>query len=324
MRIVVITPVYEDWKSFSRLVHELDRILAESPHPESLQVAVLAVDDGSADAGPSDASTWSGLKRISRVEILRLAANMGHQRAIALGAVHVVNANIAEAAVIMDADGEDKPADVLRLIDASFENEEAIVVAGRAKRSESLRFRLGYRIYLFTFRWLTGHKLPFGNFSLVPWQALARLVCNGDIWNHFSAAVSRAQLPVIVIPADRGTRYSGRSRMSWVTLAVHGLSAMSVYSDRVAARLIFASVCITIAALLAILSVAGIRFLTELAIPGWASQVVGSLIIVSLVSVVFAALLAFITLQARQQLTFFPKTDGLKYMQRVETWWPQP
>jgi hypothetical protein len=322
MRVVIVTPVYEDWESFGQLVRELDAALAAAPALDPVDVAILAVDDGSTDRGPGAGAAWAGLVRIARIEVLRLAVNMGHQRAIALGAVHVANNDLAEAAVFMDADGEDRPADVVRLIETHLAEPGKIVLAGRARRSEPMGFRFGYRLYRLAFRLLTGHDLPFGNFSLVPRAALARLVCNGDLWNHFAATISRSRLPVVVIPTSRGTRYAGQSHMNWVTLAIHGLSAMSVHSDRVATRLIFASVCVTAVAVLAIAGVVAIRFLTDLAIPGWASQVVGTLALASLISVGFAALLAFVTLQSRQQLTFFPRTDGLKYIHRVETWWP--
>lgn len=324
MRVVIVTPVYEDWKSFGCLVRDLDQALVAASRLENVEVSVLAVDDGSTDPGPGAIGAWAGLQRIARLEVLRLAVNLGHQRAIALGAVHVASQDQVDAAVFMDADGEDKPSDVLRLLEAFLEDPRRIVLAGRAKRSEPIGFRFGYRLYRSLFRLLTGQDLPFGNFSLVPRKALAQLVCSADLWNHFAATVRRSRLAVRVIPTERGTRYAGQSNMNWVTLAIHGLSAMSVHSDRVATRLILASVCVTILAMLAILGVVAIRFLTALAIPGWASQVVGTLALVSLISVGFAALLAFVTLQSRQQLMFFPRVDGLKYIDQVETWWPSP
>lgn len=322
MRVVVVTPVYEDWESFGRLVAELDREIASDPRLAKVAVGVLAVDDGSIAAGPGADCGWGHLGRIDRIEVLRLAMNLGHQRAIALGAVHVATRGSVDAIVIMDADGEDLPADVPRLLAAHMDHPGEIILARRDKRSESLRFRIGYWAYRRLYRGLAGHELAFGNFSLVPRSALARLVWSSDIWNHFAAAVSRSRLPVRMLPTSRGRRYAGQSRMNGVSLVIHGLSAMSVHSDRIAARLILASVLVLAFSMSAIGVVVGIRLLTDLAIPGWASQVVGTFALVSLVSVGFATLLAFITLQSRQSATFIPAVDGGRYIREIDTWHP--
>lgn len=323
MQLVVVTPVFEDWESFARLVFELDRALAAATELHPLAVSVLAVDDGSISDGPTTEPDWSALGVIGRVDVLRMAANMGHQRAIALGMVQVAAEDHADVVVIMDADGEDRPEDVVRLVRAHREHPGAVILAQRSKRSESAGFRLGYWLYRWLFRVLTGQAIRFGNFSLMPRPAVARLVANADIWNHLAAAVSRSRLPVRMVPTERGARYAGHSHMSWVSLVTHGLSAMSVHSDRVATRLILASAAVTVMAVLAIVGVVCIKLFTDLAIPGWASQTVGLLGLASLISVATASLLAFLTLQARQRPAFLPKTDGLRYIQELERWHPK-
>ncbi len=322
MRVVVVTPVYEDWESFGLMVAELDRELAGDAALAGVAVGVLAVDDGSIASGFGTTAQWNSLSRIDRIDVLRLAMNMGHQRAIALGAVHAAAQPAVDAIVVMDADGEDCPKDVPRLLACHLADPDAIILARRDKRSESLEFRLGYWVYRRLFRQLAGHELAFGNFSLVPRRALLRLVWNSDIWNHFAAAVSRSRLPVRMLPTVRGRRYAGQGKMNGVSLVVHGLSAMSVHADRIAARLILASVVVLVCSLSAIGIVVAIRLLTDLAIPGWASQVVGTFALLSLVSVGFATLLAFSTLQSRQSSSFIPAVDGERYIREIETWHP--
>ena len=46
--------------------------------------------------------------------VLRLRRNVGHQRAIALGLTYLQVEAGCEAVIVMDADGEDRPADVPR------------------------------------------------------------------------------------------------------------------------------------------------------------------------------------------------------------------
>jgi polyisoprenyl-phosphate glycosyltransferase len=288
-----------------------------------IEAEVVIVDAASVDSIPIKFIELNQFKIISKARVIRLAVNLGHQRAIALGLVDVVKQDWADIAVIMDSDGEDRAEDVVRLIRLSLNHPEKIILAKRIRRTESLPFRAGYYLYGVIFKILAGAKLTYGNFSLIPNASLAKLVRNSNIWNHFAAAISRAQLPYLMIPTERGVRYAGKSKMSYTSLVIHGLSAMSVYSDRIAVRLIGASSLAMLCSLILIILVVSIRIFTNLAMPGWASQIVAMLSLASLVSVGFGALLAFITLQSRQGISFIPIIDGSKYIEKVEIWKPK-
>jgi hypothetical protein len=67
----------------------------------------------------------------------------------------------------------------------------------------------------------------------------------------------------------RGTRYAGRSKMNFISLFLHRLSAISVYLDVVAARMVTASLAALSFLLVIAIDLVGIRLLTDLAIPGW-------------------------------------------------------
>lgn len=324
LRIVIVTPVFEDWESVQELVVQLDAAFRAAEGLPALSLSVLAVDDGSVQARPAAGPRWAALGLVERIDVLRLAVNLGHQRAIALGLAQVEQAGRADAVVVMDADGEDRPEDAVRLVRLHLAHPGDVLLALRARRSEAPGFRFGYLLYRLGFRLLTGERIRFGNFSLVPRAALERLVANEDLWNHFAAAVTRSRLPLTMLETDRGTRYAGQSQMSWVSLVIHGLSAMSVHSDRVAARLILASAGVTVLATLAAVAVVGIKLFTALAIPGWASLTVGMLTVISLVGGTTASLLAFLTLQGRRLVTFLPRVDGQRYVKDLEPWHSQP
>ena len=65
---------------------------------------------------------------------------------------------------------------------------------------------------------------------------------SSELWNHYAAAVLKTRLPYTSVPTIRGRRLQGDSRMGFVSLAVHGLSALSVFSDTLGVRLLVASV----------------------------------------------------------------------------------
>jgi len=150
----------------------------------------------------------------------------------------------------MDADGEDSPADVSRLLNEYARRDGKVAVfAARAKRAERLLFRTLYRLYQVLHRLLVGQSVRVGNFSVLPSSFLDTLAVSSDLWNHYAATVFRARLPVAILPVDRAQRLGGRSRMSLADLALHGLSAMSVYSDIIGVRMLFASAALIVLAL---------------------------------------------------------------------------
>src|SRR5262249_28722076 len=154
--------------------------------------------------------------------------NLGHQKAIAIGLAYAVANDLADVFVVMDADGEDRPSDVPRLL-AAIESgpEYSVIVAQRTKRTEPLAFRVLYQIYRLLFFVLTGYKISFGNFSAMPIAAARRLVAMNELWVNFPATLIRSGLHLIELQTEKGKRYQGQSRMNFVSLITLGFGAVS-------------------------------------------------------------------------------------------------
>src|SRR6185436_11735578 len=106
-KLVILMPVFEDFEAAGLVCRALDdELLAVA----GVEAQVLLVDDGS----PSGLVGWSPFapKTLARIDVLRLRRNMGHQRAIAVGLCHIADSIACDAVIVMDADGEDRPADV--------------------------------------------------------------------------------------------------------------------------------------------------------------------------------------------------------------------
>jgi len=233
--IVILIPVFNDWVSLATLLEMIDAEIGDR------RARVLVVNDGSTEP-PLALEDTATLHRLLGVDVLELRLNLGHQRAIAVGLSFIEKHLQCRAVVVMDGDGEDAPSDVPRLLDELDRADDAAVIfAERTKRSESWSFRLGYRAYRAIHRPLTGIPVKIGNFSVVPKQHISRLVLGSDIWNHYAAAVVRSRLPLRLVPTSRAQRIAGQSTMNVVSLVVHGLSAMAVFGDRVAVRLLAAA-----------------------------------------------------------------------------------
>ena len=135
----------------------------------------MLVDDGSVQM--CEPSTFpSSLSSVRAIRILRLRRNLGHQRAIAIGLMHINKTIVCDAVIVMDADGEDTPEGVVQLLDAYSKNGcSTAIFAERRRRVESLLFRAFYLFYKILHRGLTGVSVRVGNFSILPSQYLSPL-----------------------------------------------------------------------------------------------------------------------------------------------------
>lgn len=311
--ILILVPIYNDWDSADLLLRDLDTVCRHA----GLSPEVLFVDDGSTVPIPSSLSSAS-LAAIRRVDILQLRRNLGHQRAIAVGLAFVHSSRPCDVVVVMDGDGEDKPSDIPRLLDRLYGEQQATVVfAERTRRSESLVFRIFYRFYRILHKLLTGVAVRVGNFSALPYAVLDTLVVVSELWNHYAAAVFKARLPYTTVPTERGSRSSGRSRMDFASLVVHGLSALSVYGDVLGVRLLVVATALVLSLALGILLAIVIRLATTLAIPGWATYTTGILLLMLLQIMIIAVLFVFTILSARASLTFLPIRDHHFFVKRL-------
>src|SRR6185369_10680448 len=159
--VVIVVPVFNDWAALARLLPDIDTALGAA----RLTGRVAVVDDGSTSEPPGELR-GRRYANIREVNLVKLRRNLGHQRAIAVGLTHLATAGIAaDAVIVMDGDGEDRPADIPRLL-AELANAPAkqhVVFAARAKRFEGPLFRAMYQIYRLVHWLLTGVGVRVGN-----------------------------------------------------------------------------------------------------------------------------------------------------------------
>jgi glycosyltransferase involved in cell wall biosynthesis len=306
LRLILIMPVCDDWFSAAELTRRLDQAIPSQTH----SVRIMFIDDGSLEKCPPQ-DFRGPFSVVKAIDVLRLRRNLGHQRAIATGLAyvhaHLIN---SDAVVVMDADGEDTPEGVVRLLEAYTKTQgNRIIFARRGRRSESLLFRSCYHIYRYLHHGLTGISVRVGNFSILPWESINTLVAMSELWNHYAAAIFRSRLALSMVPIARGPRIAGRSTMNFASLVSHGLSAMSVFSDVIGVRLLIGSLSASVLCGFGIVAVVLIRLLTNLAIPGWATYATGALTIILIQLLTIAASFTFFMLSNRTNLGFVPFRD---------------
>lgn len=295
--VAVVIPVFNDWESAQVLIGALkQRLPAAGTH-------LVVVDDGSTEPehGLREALAATGFD----ATVVRLVRNVGHQRAIAIGLCQAVGLK-AETVVIMDGDGEDRPEDVPRLIEALRDEPRAIVVAHRNRRSEGPGFILFYGIYKRVFAFLTGSAISFGNFSAMKLATAQRLSCMHELLLHVPATMICSRCKIVPVATDRGERYRGRSKMNLVSLVVHGLSSVAVFSERTFTRiLLLAAMIFAVSGLAAVVAV--ILKVMGLATPGWATTVAGIVMIVLVQTAAVSLGGLFIVLNNKRDFALIPR-----------------
>jgi len=313
-RVVIVMPVYKDWESASLVCRSLDERLARLPR---VKARVLLVDDGS----PEGVAGWSPFdcRSLLQVDVLRLRRNLGHQRAICAGLSYINEHLPSDGILVMDADGEDRPEDAVRLIETLMANPKSVLFAERRKRFEGMMFRVGYSLYRALHRLLTGIPVRVGNFSIIPSSELGRLTCMPELWNHYAGAVFKSKVPFKCIPMNRGRRLRGRSQMDVASLVAHGLAGIATFQETVATRILIANaICLTLLLILLVL-VIGIRLWTNLAIPGWATYTVGviAILLTQILAVSFS--LVFFVISNRSRAVFVPARDCPVFIDGLDT-----
>ena len=302
--LLILIPVFNEWDLLGALLARIEAALTGA----GLCGDVVLLDDGSTSE-PEGRLQLPELNVVGSVEILRLARNLGHQRAISIGLAWASENRPGRTVAILDGDGEDNPADIPKLVaQYEAEGERKIVFAARTRRMETLRFQVCYRVYQFVHLLLTGYAVRVGNFSIVPAAAVQQLAVISETWNHYAAAVFNSRIPYTMVPTPRDRRLGGRSRMNFTALVVHGLSALSVFSHVIGVRLLLGG------GVLMLLLVAGIAcgWLcggASLKDSPWLAGLAAWLLATLVQAVVLGAAFVLLVLSGRQGTTFIPKRD---------------
>ena len=222
MKIIVLIPVYNDWKSVFKLLEEINNLSLEN----EFQLSVLIVNDAS---NFDRQEIEKSFENINSIKILNMEKNLGHTRCIATGLRYIFEKDQFDYIIPMDGDGEDRPVEIKDFLEKIKDSNGKSIVGERVKRSESTTFKICYQFHkLITFVF-TGKSIRFGNYTCLPKLTVEKLLKEKATWNSFSGSLKKIENDLISIPSIRGSRYYGPSQMSFTNLIKHSLSIISVF-----------------------------------------------------------------------------------------------
>ena len=229
MKITILTPVYNDWKSASKLIEEINTIVKDL----DAEFSLVIVNDASTE---ENILTTNHTENLSSIEILNIKKNQGHGRCIATGLKHIFQNKEFDYVIPMDSDGEDRPEEIKNFLEYINYDDGKAIVGERVKRSEGLFFKICYffhKIITFTF---TGKFIKFGNYTCLTKQTVKKLIEEKATWSSFSGSLAKTENNLIKSPSIRGSRYFGPSKMSFLNLIKHSLAIIAVFKTGVIFR----------------------------------------------------------------------------------------
>lgn len=198
----LIVPVYNEEDCVGKTLEEAHAALCRL----GSSFEILAVDDGSTDRTPALLRELAG--RLPGLRILRLVPNSGQSAALSVGFRHARGRVIA----MMDADGQNDPADIPRLLDGL---KTCDVCCGyRANRQDTVSKRLGSRLANRVRNWALGEDVVDTGCTLKAFRAewLKDLPMFRGMHRFLPALVRMKGATIAQIPVNHRARQGGRSK----------------------------------------------------------------------------------------------------------------
>ena len=229
-RLSVAIPIHNEESVLPELLLRLRAVLdsvAGGPHE------IVFVDDGSTDR--TFEMLAEAAKEDTRIVVVSLSRNFGHQAAISAGLDHVTG----DAAVVMDGDLQDVPEVIPQFVE-KFQQGYDVVYAQRVRRKEPLALRICYFVFYRMMAKLSDIRLPLdsGDFGLMSRRVIEEVRKMPEHHRYLRGMRSWVGFRQTGIAVERAERHSGRSKysvMGLVKLAFDGIFAFSIVPIRAAA-----------------------------------------------------------------------------------------
>jgi len=275
IKVKILIPVYNDWQSVFKLLENINSEILTL----DAEFSVIIINDASTEDRPEFSVNLDNLKLL---QVMNMRENRGHARCNAAGLKHINEKEDFDYVIPMDGDGEDRPEELSLLIEKIKEYPDIVVTANRVKRSEGFIFKFCYLVHKYLTLVFTGQTIKYGNYTCLPKSAVNVIVNEPATWSSFSGSLAKTVKDKKSIPSERGKRYFGPSKMSFINLLKHSLSIIAVFKTTLLIR--------------SILFVIAYLFL-----------VIGKISIITLIPVIGVIIMMFfvITLSKRENMTEF-------------------
>ena len=202
----IVVAIYNEEDALPVLRQRLTAFLETLP----CDAEIVLVNDGSFDSSLKHLIEWADSD--SRVRVLNLARNFGHQAAATAG----LDAAVGEAIVLMDADLQDPPEVITSMLD-EYRKGYDVVYGRRSSRLGETRFKRASAWMFYRFMRLLIHPdLPkdVGDFRLVSRPCLDALLSMRESHRFLRGMVAWIGFPQSFVDYARDPRVAGETKYS--------------------------------------------------------------------------------------------------------------
>jgi polyisoprenyl-phosphate glycosyltransferase len=300
----LVMPFYNEEEIIPTLRNHLTRFLDESPYP----CEVIAVNDGSSDRTIYLLVEWS--KADTRIKILNLSRNFGHQYASTAG----IDYASGDAIVLIDADLQD-PLEVIHQMVDKYREGYDVVCGQRITRSGEGLFKK-YTAWFFyrCMRVFFLKSLPpdVGDFRLMSRRCVDSLRSMRELHRFLRGMVAWVGYPQICVRYERQARAAGVTKYPLTKMIRLAWTAAISFSPLPLRLSFFGAGIMTLLAIEETVR-AIVEHLTGSTVPGWTSLMV-------VVCLCNAALMIAVGLLGEYVAKIFEESKGRPLYVVADTW----
>ena len=261
----VVVPVYNE----QEVIDETFRRLSEVFKDYFMEVEYIFINDGSRD------NTYSKLKDIAarnnQVRVINFARNFGHQIAITAGMDYAKG----DAIVINDADLQDPPEIILKMVDKWMEGYQVVYGRRLHRDGETIFKKLTAKIFYRFLDSMTDVKLPVdvGDFRLIDRKVCDAMKCLPERSRYVRGLVSWVGFKQTSVDYHREKRFAGETKYplkKMLKLAGDGIFSFSYKPLKLAT---FIGMLVSALSFIYLIIVLVQKFIKNDVVSGWASSI---------------------------------------------------
>jgi glycosyltransferase involved in cell wall biosynthesis len=260
----VVVPCYNEEASVVETHRQLARVLTGLPE---MSWEVIYVDDGSVDGTLNHLLDLQASD--SRVRVVRLSRNFGHQIAVTAGLEHAAG----DAVVIIDADLQDPPEVIVEMLNRWREGYE-VVYGRRVRRPGESRFKIvSAKVFYRLLNRLSEIPMPLdvGDFRLIDRKVVQALQQMPEQARFLRGMVTWAGFRQVAVTYDRSPRVAGTTKYPLWRMLAFAADAVSSFSSKPLRLAMWMGFAASGLALFGIGYALIVRLFTPHWVPGWAA-----------------------------------------------------
>jgi polyisoprenyl-phosphate glycosyltransferase len=261
----VVVPCYNEEAVIAETHRRLSTVLSSLGPAQALDYEIVYVNDGSADR------TSTLLRDLQQndahVRVLGFSRNFGHQIAVTAGIEHARG----DAVVLIDADLQDDPEVILRMIEAWHDGYQVAYGQRTHREGETVFKRWSAMLFYRLLNNLSDITIPndTGDFRLMDRKVVEVLLSMPERDRFVRGMVSWVGFRQTSIPYARSARFAGSTKyplFKMLRLAWDGIMSFSIAPLRLATWVGFLASGV---ALCGIVYALFLRMFTSIWVPGW-------------------------------------------------------